>query len=269
MNKARIGLIAGNRRFPLLVAEQAKKKDYEVVVIALKGEASRLICRIADKVYWLGLGDFNQIYKIFKEEGVGDIILAGQISPYRLFKKEVRDNPDLKEILDSLYDKRADSIFGAIAQRLEQGGLHLLDSTLFLEDFLPKKSTLTKKTPNFNQWEDVNWGFSMAKKIASLDIGQSAAIKDKSVVAVEALEGTDNLIRRGARIAGQGVIIVKVSKPKQDMRFDVPVFGLHTIKNLINCKAAGIAVEAQKTLFIDQEEAVKLADKKGIFIVAV
>ncbi len=265
----RIGLIAGNRKFPLLFAASAKKKDCYIVAIAIKGDTSPKLSNLVDKIYWLTLADFHKMFGIFNSEGIKDVVMAGQISPRRLFSKEINKSEELKQILASLKDKKTDTLFGAVAARLEAAGLNLLDSTTFIEEHLPKKGTLTKCAPDFAAWEDVWFGLNLAKAVASLDIGQTVAVKSKVIVAVEAFEGTDNLILRAGKIGRGNITIVKVSKPKQDMRFDIPVVGLGTIKNLIKAKAGCLAFEAGKTLFIDREASVRLADKKNIAIVAV
>jgi hypothetical protein len=265
MNMEKIGLIAGNRKFPLLFAASAKKKGYNVIAIAIKGDTSPGLRKIVDKIYWLNLAEFHKIFTIFKSEGVSNTVMAGQISPSRLFSKEINQSEDLKQILSSLKDKKADTLFGAVAQRLEAAGFNLLDSTTFIEEYLPKKGTLTSLQPDFDTWENIYFGLNLA----DLDIGQTVAVKSKAIVAVEAFEGTDNLIRRAGKIGRGRIVIVKVSKPKQDMRFDVPVIGLNTVKNLVKAKARCLAFEAGKTLFIDKEASLKLADRKGISIVAV
>lgn len=265
----RIGLIAGNRKFPLIFTQAAKKQGCSVVAVAIKGETLPALKKIADKVYWISLKEYSRMFQIFQSEGITQVVMAGQISPGRLFSKEINKDVELKRILSQIKDKKADTIFGAIAQRLKDFGLELLNSTIFLEDFLPKKGVLTKKEPGFSEWEDIYFAFDLAKEMGLLDIGQTVAVKQKAVVAVEALEGTDNLIRRAGRIAGAGVVIAKVSKPKQDMRFDIPVVGLNTIKNLARIKAACLAIEAEKTLFIDKEESIRLADRHGIALVSV
>jgi len=266
--REKIGLIAGNRKFPLLFAEAARKKGYSVVAIAIKGDTSSSLNKIADKIHWISLGDFVRLFEIMKKEGISKVVMAGQISPHRLFSKEVSNNHEIQDILRSIKDKKADTIFGAIAKKLEENGFELLSSTMFMEDYLPKAGRLTKKEPSPQEWEDINFGRGIAKEIAYLDIGQSVAVKHKAVIAVEALEGTDNLIRRAGKIAGKGMVIVKVSKPKQDMRFDIPVVGLNTVKNLIKIGACCLAIEAAKTLFIDQQASIRLADKKALAIVA-
>ncbi len=265
----RLGLIAGNRKFPLIVSEAAKKMNFYIAAIAIKGDTSPKLKKLVDKIYWLGLDEFRRMFEIFKKEGITRVVMAGQISPRRLFSKEIDKDEELKNLLTSIKNKKADTVFGAIADKLKEGGLELLDSTVFIKDLLPGKGTLTKREPDFTEWEDVYFGLELAKEIACLDIGQTVAVKHKAVVAVEALEGTDNLIRRAGNIAAGAITIVKVSKPRQDMRFDIPVVGLNTIKNLIRAGAGCLAIEADKTLFIDKEKSVELADKKGISIVAV
>ncbi len=267
MNK--IGLIAGNKKLPLLISLAAKKRNYSVIAVAIKGDTSSRINKLVDKVYWIGLSEFQRMFEIFNSEGISRVIMAGQISPQRLFSGEIEKNKELKILLASIKDKKADTIFGAIADKLKEHGLELMDSHAFIEDFMPKKGTLTKCVPDFLIWEDIYFGLTLAKATGYLGIGQTVAVKSKAVVAVEALEGTDNLIKRAGKIARGGMTIVKVSKPKQDMRFDIPVVGLQTIKALIKANAASLAIEAEKTLFIDKEESLNLADKRGIPIIAV
>jgi DUF1009 family protein len=264
----KIGLIAGNRKFPLVVSQAAKKNNFYIVAVAIKGDTSTQLKKWVDKIYWLGLDEFTRMFEIFKQEGVAKVVMAGQISPHRLFSKEIQENVQIQKLLSSLKDKKADTIFHAIADKLKEFGLELLDSTAFVKNLLPKKGTLTKHEPNFQDWEDIYFGFDLAKEIAYLDIGQTVAVKSKAVVAVEALEGTDNLIRRAGKISRGGFILVKVSKPKQDMRFDIPVVGFNTVKNLIKAGARCLAIEAEKTLFIDLEESVNSANRKGLAIVA-
>lgn len=265
----KIGLIAGNRKLPILFAQAAKKKDCYLVAVAVKGDTSPRLKKFVDKLYWIGLSEFRRLFKIFKDEGITKVVMSGQISPARLFSKELKRNEEIRNLLASIKDKKADTIFGAVAEKLKESGLELLSSATFMEEFIPAKGTLTGKEPDFLLWEDIYFGFSLAKEIALLDIGQSVAVKDKAVVAVEALEGTDNLIRRAGRISRGGFSLVKVSKPKQDMRFDIPVVGLNTLKTLSRARARCLAIEAAKTIFIDKEASIQLAEKKGICIVAV
>jgi hypothetical protein len=265
----KIGLIAGNRKFPLVFSEAARKKGCYIVAVAIKGDTSPKLRALVDKIYWIGLDGFCSMFEIFKREGITEVVMAGQISPHRLFSREIEKNGTLKNLLNGIKDKKADTIFSSVAEKLKEAGMQLLDSTTFIEEHLPKKGTLTKTEPDFYAWEDVYFGLALAKEIAYLDIGQSVAVKNKAIVAVEALEGTDNIIKRAGKITRGGFALVKVSKPAQDMRFDIPVVGLITIKNLIKAGGRCLAIEAEKTLFIDKEESIALADKRGISIVAV
>ncbi|MCX5714698.1 MAG: UDP-2,3-diacylglucosamine diphosphatase LpxI [Candidatus Omnitrophica bacterium] len=265
----KIGLIAGNRKFPLCFAEAARKEGYLITAVAIKGDTSRELESFVDEIHWLGLENFSRMFDIFKAAGVTKVAMAGQISPRRLFSRQIQQDVRLRELLLGLTDKRADTIFKAIAEMLEKSGFQLLDSTIFLKDYLPQKGTLTLQQPDFKVWEDVYFALTLAKEIASLDIGQTVAVKDKAIVAVEALEGTDNLIRRAGYITKDKAVIVKVSKPNQDLRFDIPVVGFNTVKNLVKIRASCLAIEAGKTLFIDRQASVRLADRNGLSIVAV
>ena len=265
----KIGLIAGNRKFPLIFSACAKKQGCYVVAVAIKKDTNPKINKIADKVYWLGLDEFSRLFEVFKKEGVTNVVMAGQISPRRLFGKEIGKDPILKNLLLEIKNKKADTIFGGIAKKLKDEGFELLDSTIFVNEYLPKKGVLTKSQPLPEVKEDIVFGFELAKAIGSLDIGQTVAVKNKAIVAVEAFEGTDNLNRRSGKLAGKGLTIVKVSKPKQDMRFDIPVIGYNTVKNLVKVHAHCLAIEAEKTLFIDKEKSLQLAERFGISIVAV
>lgn len=265
----KIGLIAGNRKFPLLLSESARRKGYYVAAVAIKRDTSPLIARYANKVYWLGLDEFSKMFSVFKKEGIAKVVMAGQISPKRLFSREVEKDPELRALLAGIKDRRADTIFGAIAEKLKAAGLELLDSTEFVFEHLPQKGVLTRREPSFEEWEDIYFGLDLAKAIAYLDIGQTVCVKGRAIVAVEAMEGTDNLIRRSGSIARGGATLVKVSKPKQDLRFDVPVVGLRTIRNMVNSRMRCLAIEAGKTLFIDRQASTRLADRAGMAIVAV
>jgi UDP-2,3-diacylglucosamine hydrolase len=265
----RVGLIAGNRRFPLLVSEQAKKQGVELVVAAIKGETSAQIGKFSQAVRWFSLGEFSRIFEFFKQEQVKKVIMAGQISPARLFSQEVQTSPQIQELLTSIKDRKANSIFFGLAKKLSEQNLELIDSTTFVKNYLPKKGVLTKKEPSDQEKEDIKFGIDLAHKIADLDIGLSVGVKLKAILAIEALEGTDNLIRRAGALARNGVVIAKVGRPNQDMRFDIPVIGLGTVKTLVQAKASCLAIEAGKTLFLDLQQGLALADRKNISIVAV
>jgi UDP-2,3-diacylglucosamine hydrolase len=265
----RIGLIAGNRRFPLLVSEQAQKQGVSLVVAAIKGETSTEIRKFSRTVRWFSLGEFSGMFDFFKQESVKKVIMAGQISPVRLFSREVRDSRQIQELLTSIKDRKANSIFLGLARKLSEQSLELIDSTTFVKDYLPQKGVLTQREPSASEKEDIKFGIDLARKIADLDIGLSVGVKQKAILAIEALEGTDNLIRRAGALARSGAVIAKVGRPNQDMRFDIPVIGLATVKTLVSAKASCLAIEAGKTLFLDLQESLALADRRNISIVAV
>jgi len=265
----KIGLIAGNGRFPIIFAEAAKKKAVEIVAIGIKEETSKDIEKFVDKIYWLGVGELENLLKILKEEKIRSIVMAGQVKHKILFDKNIKIDPKMQFLLTSLCDKKTDSIIGAVAKLLEHRGIKVLSSITFLSDYLPQRGFLTKIAPDERVLKDIEFGRHIAKALSGADIGQSVIIKDKVVLAVESIEGTDEAIRRAAQYGKEGIVVIKVSKPRQDMRFDVPVIGPDTIKLLKEVKASCIAIEAKKTLIIDKEEVIRLANEGGIAIVAI
>lgn len=250
-----------------MFARAAAANGLDVVAIAIKKDASAWLPRLVQKTYWLSLQDFGKMFSIFKREGISKVIMAGQVNPRSLFYKDLGDT-DLKKLLAAARDKRPETVFGAVGNMLAEHGIELVDSTIFLEKFLPQEGVLTRIVPDARTWEDIRFGFEMAKKVALLDIGQTLVVRDKAIVAVEAIEGTDAAIRRGGKVAGGGITVVKVSKADQDMRFDIPVVGPRTVKNLICVKGRCLAIEADKTLMIDRELCVKMAERHLIAIVA-
>lgn len=265
----RIGLIAGNGRFPILVAQKAREKGVEVVAIGINEETSRDLERYVSKIYWLGVGELEKLFKILLQEKLSTIVMAGQVRHKLLFDKSIKIDGKMSGLLDKLSDKKTDSLIGGVAKILEKSGIKLLDSTIFLSECLPEKGVLTKLLLNERVLEDIEFGRTIAKSIAGLDIGQTVVVKDKVVLAVESIEGTDEAIKRGAHYGKEGIVVIKVSKPQQDMRFDIPVIGPETIRLLKEVKAACIAVEAKKTIIIDKEKTIRSADESGIGVVAV
>ena len=265
---SRIGLIAGNGRFPIIFAESARKKGVEVVAIGINEETSKELEKFVSKIYWLGVGELERLLKILKEENIRSIVMAGQVRHKLLFDKNIKIDQRMQFLLGNLRNKKTDSIIGAVARLLEFKGIKVLSSIIFLSDYLPQKGVLTRLLPVERVLKDIDFGRKIAKTIAGLDIGQSIIVKDKVVLAVESIEGTDEAIKRAAKYGKEGIVVIKVTKPRQDMRFDVPVIGPDTIKLLQEVKASCLAIEAKKTLIIDKEETLKLADKAGVVIVA-
>lgn len=265
----RIALIAGSGKFPLLLARAAKTNSIEVIAVAIRSAADKEIEKIADKTYWVNIGQAKKLIDIFLKEQIRYAIMAGKVNKTIIIKQALRLDKEARNLLKKIRDKRDDTILSAIAARFKDFGVTFMDSTLFLKNLMPEKGVLTKRKPSRQESEDVKFGFSMAKNIGSLDIGQSVIVKQGAVIAVEAIEGTDKAIRRAGRLAGKGTVVVKVSKPKQDMRFDVPVIGLETLKVLKKAGSSVLAIEAGKVLVLEKEDLIKEAGKAGISIVAI
>ena len=265
---SQIGLIAGNGRFPLLFAKAAKHKGIHVVAAAIKGDTSFLIRFLADEVRWFAPGELKKLFEYFQVRGVKHVLMAGQVHPRNLFDKDAIIDEEFRALFAALADRRCDTIFNAIADKLKSYGIELLDSTILLKDHLAPKGTLTRHAPTVEELEDITFGIRIAREMGGLDVGQTVVVKGKTVVAIEALEGTDQAILRGGRIAREGAVVVKTSKPKQDARFDVPVVGPRTILTMKKCRASCLAIEAGKTLIIDREKTVALANRFEISIVA-
>lgn len=262
----KIGLIAGRGNFPLLFAGEAKKKGFFVCAVAVKANTRRQLKNYVDKIYWIGVTEFKRIAGLFKQEGIQRVAMAGQINPHSLFNPRVMSSPDVQDFFGRIEDRRADTIFKAFTANIEGAGLQLVDSTLFLAEYMPKSGVLTARKPSAGESKDMDFGFKIAKHMGAMDIGQSVCVKNGVILAVESIEGTDNTIRRASGLAGSALVLVKTAKPSQDMRFDVPVVGRMTVKNLP--KGSCLAIEAGKVLFLERAQALKLADRKGISITA-
>jgi len=262
------GLIAGNGRFPFLVLEGARSQGIEMAVIALKEEASPELGKIAKRLHWVSLGELSKAIDLMHKEGVTQAVMAGQVKHNKIFSA-IRPDWKLAKLLFSLPRKNTDALIGGIARVLKDEGIQLVDSTLFLQPLLPEPGVLTRRAPNEHESADIAYGHSVARQIAGMDIGQTVVISDQACVAVEAMEGTDETIARAARIAaGKTLVVVKVSKPRQDMRFDVPVVGLPTIEQMKSSRATALAVDAGRTLLFDRQQLIALAEAADIAIQA-
>ena len=264
-----LGLIAGNGKFPFLFAHAARKQNIKVVAAGIQGDTSWFLKTMVDKLAWFRIGELKKLFEFFRNEGIKYVIMAGQVNPENLFDESISLDEEFQDVMKALKDRRADTIFLAIAEKLKIHGLELLDSTILLKEYLAPRGTLTKRGPTMIELGDIEFGKDIAKSMGGLDVGQTVVIKDKAVVAIEAMEGTDRCIVRGGTIARHDAVVVKMSKPKQDERFDVPVIGPRTIQTMIRCKAGCLAIEAEKTLIIDRQKSIKLANKSGICIVAI
>jgi DUF1009 family protein len=262
------GLIAGNGRFPFLVLEGARSQGIEMAVIALKEEASPELEKSAKRLHWVSLGELSKAIELMQREGVKRAVMAGQVKHNKIFSS-IRPDWKLAKLLFSLPRKNTDSLIGAVAKVLEEEGIQLVDSTLFLKPLLPEAGVLTRRAPNEHEAADIEYGLGIARHIAARDIGQTVVVAERACVAVEAMEGTDETIARAARFAnGKPLVVVKVSKPKQDMRFDVPVVGLPTVESLKRAGATALAIDANRTLLFDREQLIAMADDAGIAVQA-
>ena len=264
----RWGLIAGNGNFPFLVLEGARSRGIEMAVIAIREEASPELERAAPRLHWVSLGELGRAIELFHQEGVNRAVMAGQVKHNKIFSS-IRPDWKLAKVLMSLATKNTDSLIGAVAKVLEDEGIQLVDSTAFLAPLVPSAGVLTRRAPDAEEATDIAYGRSVARQIAGLDLGQTVVVRDRACVAVEAMEGTDETIERAARIAdGKRIVVVKVSKPGQDMRFDVPVVGLRTFEVMQRANATALAVDACRTLLFDRAKLIEAADQAGIAIQA-
>jgi DUF1009 family protein len=265
-----LGLIAGNGRFPFLVLDAARRLRHDVTIVAIKEEASPELERAAAlepaaRLHWVSLGQLGRCIAVLRDAGVTQAVMAGQVKHVKLFSDIV---PDLTfmSLLARLRSRNTDALIAGVADTLLRNGIELLDSTSYLEPLLARAGVLTRRAPSAEEAADFVFGHRMADQIAALDIGQTIAVKDKAVVAVEAMEGTDEVIARAGRLAGPGARIVKVAKPRQDMRFDVPVVGVATIEAMGRAGATALSIDAGKTLLVDGDDILAAADAAGIAI---
>jgi len=267
---ARIGIIAGNGKFPFLALQGARDLGHEVTVIAIKEEAFPDLEASARKVdavlHWVSLGQLGKCIKLLKAAGVSQAVMAGQVRHVKIFSGIIPDLT-LLSVLRRLKARNTDALISAVADVMKDEGIDLLDSTLFLAPLLATEGVLGERMPDERERADIEFGYRMADAIAALDIGQTIAVKHKAVVAVEAMEGTDEVIGRAGHLAGPGVCVIKVAKPNQDMRFDVPVIGIATIQAMRVAGATALSIDAGKTLVLDGERVLASANEASIAIV--
>jgi UDP-2,3-diacylglucosamine hydrolase len=267
---SRVGLIAGNGRFPFLVLHGARSLGREVTVIAVKEEASPELEGAARDagadLHWVSLGHLGTCISILREAGVTEAVMAGQVKHVKIFSGIIPDLT-LLSVLTKLKARNTDALISAVAEVMRGKGIELLDSTAFLAPLLAPEGVLTMRAPDDLEQADFEFGYGMADAIAALDIGQTIAVKDKAVVAVEAMEGTDEVIARAGQLAGPGARVVKVAKPDQDMRFDVPVIGLATIAAMRAAAVSALSIDAGRTLVLDGEAVYAAANDAGMAIV--
>ena len=267
----RIGLIAGNGRFPFLVLDAARSLGHAVTVVAIREETDEALeaeasdaegCDLA----WVSLGQLGRCISVLQDAGVTRAVMAGQVKHNKLFTG-VTPDLTLLSVLKRLRTRNTDALISAVAEVLAEHGIDLIDSTSFLRPLLANGGVLTQRTPTEHEQQDLEFGYEMADAVAGLDIGQTIVVKDRAVVAMEAMEGTDEVIARAGRLAGPGTCVVKVAKPSQDMRFDVPVVGLPTIEAMREVDAAVLSIDAGRALVLDGDEMFRMADAASIAVV--
>ncbi len=261
----KIGLIAGKSKFPLIFARAARGRGYQVAAAAHRGETEPALETLVDRLTWVYVGQLGKIIRFFHQEGVTRTVLAGGLTRGRLFTQL---RPDLRtlKILRRVRGGADDAILRAVAAELEGEGIAVVPSTLFLDELLAPAGVLTRTRPTPEQLADISYGFTVAKEIGRLDIGQCVVVRRQVVLALEAVDGTDATIRRGGSLGKEGAVVVKVSKPGQDLRFDVPAVGLDTIAAMAAVRARALAVEAGKTLVFDKDDMLAAADRAGIAV---
>lgn len=265
-----LGLIAGNGRFPFLVLDAARAQGHDVTIIAAREEAcpelNDAAARSGAAIHWISIGQLGRCISLLQERGITHAVMAGQVKHTRIFGGIVPDLTFLS-VLRQLGSRNTDGLIGAVARVLRDRGIELLDSTALLTPLLARPGVLTARAPDAGDLKDFEFGYRMADAIADLDIGQTVAVKDRAVVAVEAMEGTDAVIARAGALAGPGVRIVKVAKPGQDMRFDVPVIGPVTVQAMHAAGVVALSVDAGRTLMFEPAEIRAAADAAGIAII--
>ena len=267
-NGERIGLIAGNGRFPIIFADNARKLGYHVSAVAHEGETEPELASHVDRIHWIKIGQLSKLIKAFKEDKVHQAVMLGGIKKTHVFTT-VRPDFRTLAMATRLALWKDDDILREFAKELEQEGIAICESTFGLEGILVEEGTLTARAPSEKEWEDIRYGWEVAHDIGRLDIGQCVVIKDRVVVAVEAVEGTDGAIKRGGDLAKNGAVVVKRSKPQQDMRFDLPAVGPRTIEVMAAVKASVLAIEAGRTILLDREIVLKKAKSARIAIVGI
>ena len=265
-----LGLLAGIGHLPVDVAKSAKKLGYNVAAIAVVPETDPELPENADVFYDINVGKLGKIIKTLKQHNVKNVTMIGKVTKEVLYKNGAIV-PDLTAIrlLASLPDRKDDTIMNALVKLVEGEGMHVMDQSELIKPLLPEPGVLTKRKPTEQEWEDMRFGFRMAKELGRLDIGQTVVVKNRAVMALEAIEGTDACILRGGFLGKGGVIVAKTAKPAQDKRFDIPSVGTDTLTSMIHAGASGIVIEAGRTLLVDRERTLAMADEKGITVVSV
>jgi DUF1009 family protein len=263
----RYGIIAGNGRFPLLAVQTAQREGHDIVVIAIENEASPEIVQYASSLHWINIGQLGKLIEILKREEISEVMMAGQVKHVSIFSSITADWR-LFKLLMSLKEKNTAALIGGVQSVLREEGIELVDSTRLLKPFLAAEGVLTKRKPDKEEEADIRYGRRVASVLTSVDIGQSVAISEKACVAVEAMEGTDSMLRRAASLTnGKPLRLVKASRGRAHLLFDVPVAGLTTVETMIETQTTALAVDAGRTLLLDKQEMLERANDARITII--
>ena len=265
---SRLGIIAGNRLLPLILAQRIKEKnkDCQVIAFCFRGQTSKQISKYVDRCHWFSVGSLSELRRSIKEEGLGQCTMAGQINPLYIFRKEYWDK-ELTSLINDSEDFRPHNIFDKIISYFEKVGVEFIDSTLYLKDDLAWAGVMNNLPLTKGVTKDIDFGLDAISKFVELDLGQTVGVKTKAVVALESLEGTDRTIKRAYKLAGKGCVILKFSKANQDLRFDVPVVGISTLKLLKRIRAAALVLEEAKVIILEKQEFLSLAEEWKIPVV--
>ena len=266
---ARIGLVAGEGKLPIVFARVAKAKGDTVIAFGLKGITSPDLEQHVDKLHWVPWGSLQKAALLLVTERIKRIIMLGKIKKDILFNSTEELDANAKKIFDKIKDKKDYAVLNGIKDFLNKFGVEVIDSTTYLKELIPSRGTLTRREPSKEEWDDINYGKDVAKAMSGFDIGQTIVVKEKTVIAVEAVEGTDETIARSSRLVKGPFVVIKVARPNQDMRFDVPLVGLETVKTLADSGGKALALEADNTLLMDREDVIRFADEKDISIVII
>jgi hypothetical protein len=262
----RYGLIAGNGRFPLLALQSARQLGHDIVVVAIQEEASQEIEAIAPGCYWISLGQLGKLIEILKRERITEVVMAGQVKHAKIFSS-IRADWRLVKLLATLPSKNTDGLIGGVVRILEDEGIHLRDSTLLLKSMLATVGGMTRRRPNGDEADDIKYGRRVANALAGFDVGQGVVICERACVALEAMEGTDAMLRRAATLVeGRPLTLVKVARRREHLLFDVPVVGLATIEVMRETGATALAIEAGRTLLLDKEQMIAASNEARIAI---
>lgn len=264
-----IGIIAGSGELPLVIAEDAKARGYRVVTAALEHLASPDLEAVSDSFRWLNVGKLGALIDYLKAESISEAIMAGKVPKSLLFKAKIVPDMRAVKLLFTLKDRTDDGILQALTGELQREGIRIVDTAAFSPDLLMPQGVITRMRPSQDEWKDIAFGWTIAKGIGSMDIGQTVVVKEKAVMAIEAIEGTDEAILRGGSYANGRAVVVKVSKPHQDMRLDVPAIGIMTLETMIRAGARVLALEAGRSIIIQREKMIRRADEAGIAIVGI